>query len=849
MRAFRRRQFYRKISEWGFEKNIKDKEMQAIVQNMSLMEGEDGSFIAELRGHQIDPAKIQRWQRSHRGRRDVVRPFLSHPSNGKSSCLLHTVFVLSESPHAVTSSSTVLDATDEREFPIATQGGSIHESINPNPSSTPEISEPSQEAENSKKENLSHWKTVDVLGSPKLSHLFEALMIECDNIIPPLALTSSTSANASLFISETGPEGEVGDALDGEEWIENSAECDPDYPVRYSLSLVQNGAIYSGNSKRSLPKMSSSEWSLLDWSFSQGRPYRMSLGNIHGISPFPTSSGTTLRKTLCDGIFWPSTRPVDFQSEEMEWKRRVGKLKRTLGAGSPQTLVAMSRLGGIYFDQQKSLQAERLYRQVAISSKRIFGLKHVKTLHAYLDVVEAVQERGLILQALKIHQPIHEMIFKFADPVDPLALQSNCIKARLLADMYQLDEAEKLNREMLQISLYTHGPRRESTLEDMLGLAEVLRSTGRLNESEQLLRIVLDINGKMALLSEDAIHWCVQELLDICIKRGQYGESKRLATTLVERSEAVLGPENPNTLWGLFKIGLCSRMQGDLVESENQLRRVLEKQLEKTDERSNLTRRIMQELCFALEDMGRQGEATTLLEKCYKGAAETLGVGNSATFGFCQNLRENYEKLGNYEDALELCKRQVDLARKEVLDTNTDLLWLILRTTRLLRKTGRCAEAIIHLEDFLRTFAGMYELSDPLIVCACDGLGLCYEKVGRYDEAFDLYQQFYAQIRSKEGDEHPAAMKVSRWIMRFQRFLIRRSEDILEKPINLGNEEPSSSNEGSIGEDALQDDQWTGEEMIPVEEDWMNYVFDFDLLANGSCDDMVSDGQPAQEQR
>jgi len=120
MRALRRRQFYRKVSEWGFEKNIKDKEMRAIVQNLSQMEGEGGSFMAELRGHQIDPAKIQRWQRTHRGRRDVVRPFLSRHSNGKSSCLMHTVFVLSESPHTINSSSTVLDATDEREFPIAT---------------------------------------------------------------------------------------------------------------------------------------------------------------------------------------------------------------------------------------------------------------------------------------------------------------------------------------------------------------------------------------------------------------------------------------------------------------------------------------------------------------------------------------------------------------------------------------------------------------------------------------------------------------------------------------------------------------------------------------------------------
>jgi hypothetical protein len=68
----RRRQFYRKISEWGFEKNIKDKEMRALVQDLSQNTNDKIDHPIELRGQKVDLLKIQRWQRKHRGMKNVA---------------------------------------------------------------------------------------------------------------------------------------------------------------------------------------------------------------------------------------------------------------------------------------------------------------------------------------------------------------------------------------------------------------------------------------------------------------------------------------------------------------------------------------------------------------------------------------------------------------------------------------------------------------------------------------------------------------------------------------------------------------------------------------------------------
>jgi len=95
--ALRRRQFYRKISEWGYEKNIKDKEMRTLVQDLSQRINDEEEFSLELRGREVDPVKIQRWQKKYRRMNYVVRSFSNNPSMGKSSKLSDNSFSRSNS--------------------------------------------------------------------------------------------------------------------------------------------------------------------------------------------------------------------------------------------------------------------------------------------------------------------------------------------------------------------------------------------------------------------------------------------------------------------------------------------------------------------------------------------------------------------------------------------------------------------------------------------------------------------------------------------------------------------------------------------------------------------------------
>jgi hypothetical protein len=59
----RKKQFTRKISEWGFEKNVKQKERRAILRSLGA-EANAVEFEARmLRGRRLDKAKIERWRK------------------------------------------------------------------------------------------------------------------------------------------------------------------------------------------------------------------------------------------------------------------------------------------------------------------------------------------------------------------------------------------------------------------------------------------------------------------------------------------------------------------------------------------------------------------------------------------------------------------------------------------------------------------------------------------------------------------------------------------------------------------------------------------------------------------
>jgi tetratricopeptide (TPR) repeat protein len=743
--ALRRRQFYRKISEWGFEKNIKDKEMRTLVQDLNQRRNDGEDLAVELRGQQIDPVKIHRWQKRYGRMKDVVRPFSNNPSMGKSSSLSGNSFSRSNRVSLAASPSRISNTTYGYESQIEASGSST---VDP----PTKVTKASRATDVSKCGRFDYWNLVDVQGSPLLSRLFEALKIECESSIPSLDITSSSPVVTLLSAPEAEPDVEMTGDIDPEEWIDFPTVLGSKDLVRYSQEVLQGSDTFSMNSNPGLAELSYSEWSFREWDFSRGQPLKMNISHIFGLSPFPTSSEASRNGTPHYGNLSPFARSRYLQAEETKWRCRLRKLKLIFGAENLKTLEAMDKLADVFHEQQKFRQAERLYRQIAISYQRTLGLKHADTLSAYLNIIEMLSMHGEWLQANKIHQRLHNDITGVVDQHDQLALRSNSIKAEILFRYGQADEADKLIRQNLQIGLCILGPRRTDTLSDMRVLAQTLSFCGQVVEGERLVRIIIQLYHELEGAFSVNFLSSVQFLADLLLCQRRYDESRDLAIMVAERLGTLVGLEHADTLYSLYTVARCSRRQGDLSESERQLRSILEKQIKTLGDKDPDTCDVLGELSGALVDMGRYSEAVTLLERRYKGLTRSLGVSHIKTLWCCQDLGDNYEKLGRYEDAIELLQRSADDARVAIERPSKASLYTILKLARLLEKLGRFAEAISFYEECFDGFIGIYKLSLEDTGTVIDGLGLCYEKLGYYEDAVALLQRIVDNGR-KAGEK------------------------------------------------------------------------------------------------
>ncbi|KIM95304.1 hypothetical protein OIDMADRAFT_71929, partial [Oidiodendron maius Zn] len=62
------RQYRTRISQWGMDKNVKPNEMSAVVkkrQQRKIIEVNKRDLVFHVRGHKVDPQKIDRWMKRH----------------------------------------------------------------------------------------------------------------------------------------------------------------------------------------------------------------------------------------------------------------------------------------------------------------------------------------------------------------------------------------------------------------------------------------------------------------------------------------------------------------------------------------------------------------------------------------------------------------------------------------------------------------------------------------------------------------------------------------------------------------------------------------------------------------
>jgi len=195
----------------------------------------------------------------------------------------------------------------------------------------------------------------------------------------------------------------------------------------------------------------------------------------------------------------------------------------------------------------------------------------------YLDLLQVKICRTQYIEAEKIHRDIHPQILKGFAPDSVLAIRSMELMALIYHHLFSYEEAEKVKRHLLQITLNKYGIKSSKTLRFMADVAEIKSlildddnetefRTG-LRLCEKLLHTAIQINRALPRDSETTFAY--QELCRVYRDLENYEESNRLTKEIIRSNSQIHGSEYKQIIGDMYWLAKGMKQSGDYERAES----------------------------------------------------------------------------------------------------------------------------------------------------------------------------------------------------------------------------------------------------------------------------------------
>jgi serine/threonine protein kinase/tetratricopeptide (TPR) repeat protein len=247
----------------------------------------------------------------------------------------------------------------------------------------------------------------------------------------------------------------------------------------------------------------------------------------------------------------------------------------------------------------------------------------------------------------------------------------------------------------------------------------------------------------------------MQTMGEVYDSLGLEPQAQSLLTRAVDIRRRVLGPQNPDTLTSMSRLGGILMLQGRYAEAEKLQRETLDSQRRVLGMKHPDTLKSMNYLAVVLREDGRYVEAEKLLREALDIERRVLGPEHPDTLQSINNLASVIYFEGRYAEAETLFRETLNIQRRALGMTHPDTLQSMDDLANVLGDQGRYAEAEKLSRETLeiqRRVLGP-EHSDTLAVMS--NLAGLLESQGRYAEAEKLFRETLEIQRRVLGPEHP----------------------------------------------------------------------------------------------
>jgi serine/threonine protein kinase len=325
-------------------------------------------------------------------------------------------------------------------------------------------------------------------------------------------------------------------------------------------------------------------------------------------------------------------------------------------------------------------------------------------------------------------------------------------------------QAEPHTARALEIRRDELGDDHADTLRSLDDMAELLWSTGRVEESLAHRRRVLE--GRRRVLGAghpDALD-STSEVRRVLWFMGRYDEALVYCREALEGRRRVLGAEHPDALESAANMGLLLAALGRHDEALASCREALEGRRRVLGAEHPDTLNSMAETGRVLKDMGRAEEARQYDLEAMAGHRRILEGEPPDASGSRGRMADLHLGVGRYEEALTYQRQALEDCRRRLGDDHPQTLIAVNNVGVILRRVGRYDEALAYQRRAVEGYRRVLGDDHPETLKVLSNLGFLLEVMGRYEAALACCREALdGAARSPEENRRYAGLFLARY--------------------------------------------------------------------------------------
>jgi CHAT domain-containing protein/Tfp pilus assembly protein PilF len=292
---------------------------------------------------------------------------------------------------------------------------------------------------------------------------------------------------------------------------------------------------------------------------------------------------------LGQGQFDQATREIDDLSQQVGELYRAGKYpeairvadralalsEKNLGPNHPETLNALSNLGGMYQEQGDYAKAEPLYLRALAIREKAFGPGDSNVAISFNNLAVLYRSKGDYEKAEPLYLSALAIFERVFGPDNPNFASSLNNLAIFYESQERYAQAESLYQRALTIREKALGPEHPDTGHSLMNLGRFYTLLRAYGKADPLLQRAVAIDEKSIGPDHPGTGDALNSLATLYKSEGQLAKAEPLyerASTIYERA---LGPAHPITADNLADLAALYEAQQDYGKAEQLRRRVL----------------------------------------------------------------------------------------------------------------------------------------------------------------------------------------------------------------------------------------------------------------------------------